>query len=111
MTVSFVYIVASQKNGTLYLGVTSDIIKRAAQHKSLSIEGFSKKYRCVRLVWYQTFNDIREAIRKEKQMKKWHRTWKVREIEEMNPGWRDLAWDLERGDGLKLEFEPWRDRW
>ena len=111
MRTSFVYIVASQRNGTLYLGVTSDIVRRAWQHRNLQIDGFSKKYRCIRLVWYQTFDDITEAIRREKQMKKWKRAWKIRAIEEMNPGWRDLAWDLEHGDGLKLEFEPWRDRW
>lgn len=110
MKCSFLYIVTSQKNGTLYLGVTNDIVRRAWEHKNLQVRGFSQKYRCQRLVWYQPFDDVNEAIRKEKQMKKWKRAWKIRLIEEMNPGWRDLAWDLERGEGLKLELEPWRNR-
>ena len=94
---SFVYIVASGKNAKLYLGVTRDILSRAWQHRNEYLAGYSKKHKCHRLVWFETHDDIREAIRKEKQMKKWRRAWKIELIEKTNPGWRDLSGDLERG--------------
>ena len=94
---SFVYIVASSKNAKLYLGVTRDILSRAWQHRNEYLAGYSTKHKCHRLVWYETHDDIREAIRREKQMKKWRRAWKIELIEKTNPGWRDLSGDLERG--------------
>ncbi|MBW2544344.1 MAG: GIY-YIG nuclease family protein, partial [Deltaproteobacteria bacterium] len=85
-----IYILASRKNGTLYVGVTSDLLKRIYEHKQNLIDGFTKKYNVHTLVYYETHNDIREAITREKQIKKWNRKWKMRLIEEMNSEWRDL---------------------
>ena len=86
----YVYIMASRKNGTLYIGVTSNLIKRIHQHKESSIDGFTKKYNVHTLVWYEIHDDIRVAIRREKQLKKWRRAWKIRLIEENNSQWHDL---------------------
>jgi len=86
----YVYIMASKRNGTLYLGVTSDLLKRAAEHRDGIIEGFSKRYGCKTLVWYEIHDRIDYAIRREKQLKEWQRAWKLRLIEEMNPDWNDL---------------------
>ena len=86
----FVYIMASRRNGTIYIGVTSDLPKRVWQHREGVIEGFTKKYGCKMLVWFERHDDIEGAIRREKQMKEWKRSWKLREIEKMNPDWDDL---------------------
>ncbi|WEK47388.1 MAG: GIY-YIG nuclease family protein [Candidatus Andeanibacterium colombiense] len=85
-----VYIMASKRNGTLYIGVTSDLPGRVWQHREGLVEGFTKKYGCKMLVWYTLSESIEAAIRREKQMKEWRRAWKLRVIEEMNPGWDDL---------------------
>ena len=85
-----VYILASQRNGTLYIGVTSDLKKRVAQHKQNLIEGFTKKYNVHNLVWFEVHDTMELAITKEKQLKKWKRKWKLRIIEEANPDWKDL---------------------
>jgi putative endonuclease len=81
---------ASKKNGTLYIGVTSDLVKRCYEHKQDLAEGFTKRYQVHTLVYYEVHSDIREAIRREKQIKKWNRSWKIRLIEEKNPQWREL---------------------
>ena len=87
----FVYIMASQRNGTIYLGVTSNLIQRIHQHREGLIDGcFTKEHGCKLLVWYAVYDDLQEARRRELQMKKWNRDWKLREIETMNPGWVDL---------------------
>jgi putative endonuclease len=86
----YVYILASRKNGTLYVGVTSDLIKRIYEHKQNFIEGFTNKYNVRTLVYYEVHNDIEKAIMREKQIKRWNRRWKLRLIEEMNSEWRDL---------------------
>ena len=86
----FAYIVASRRNGTLYIGVTSDLIQRIAQHKDGTFGGFTTKYACKMLVWFEQHGEIEEAIRREKQLKEWKRLWKLRVIEEMNPDWDDL---------------------
>jgi len=86
----FVYIMASRRNGTLYIGVTSDLPKRVWEHKEGVIDGFTKKYGCKMLVWFEHHGDIEQAIRRERQMKEWRRAWKLRVIEEMNPNWDDL---------------------
>ena len=86
----FVYIMASGRNGTIYLGVTSDLPKRVWEHRNDLVEGFSKKYRCHTLVWYQAYDTIEEARQRELQMKEWKRAWKLREIEGLNPDWDDL---------------------
>ena len=86
----FVYILASYRNGTLYIGVTSDLAGRVWQHKEGTADGFTKKYGCKMLVWFELFGEIELAIQREKQMKEWKRLWKLRVIEEMNPDWDDL---------------------
>ena len=90
----FVYVVASGRNGTIYTGVTSDLAKRAWQHRNGAVEGFSKRYGCRRLVWYEVHESIEGARARELQMKKWNRLWKLTTIELMNPGWDDLFLSL-----------------
>ena len=90
----YTYILASKKNGTLYVGVTSDLLKRIYEHKQNLIDGFTKKYNVHTLMYYEVHNDIREAITREKRIKKWNRRWKIRLIEEMNPEWRDLYCEI-----------------
>jgi len=86
----YVYILASRHNGTLYTGVTSDLVKRAWQHRNDEIDGFTKKYDVKRLVYYETHQTAEPAIKRENQIKKWNRQWKLRLIEEGNPDWKDL---------------------
>ncbi|HRE35144.1 MAG: hypothetical protein BGO58_14315 [Sphingopyxis sp. 65-8] len=86
----YIYLMASGRNGTTYLGVTSDLLKRVWQHRNEVIDSFSKKYGCTRLVWYEAFDDIQQARQRELQMKKWKRAWKVELIERDNPQWLDL---------------------
>jgi len=90
----YVYILASKRNGTLYTGVTSDLVKRCYEHKQDMVEGFTKRYQVHTLVYYEVHNDVNEAINREKQIKKWNRSWKIRSIEEKNPQWRDLYDDI-----------------
>jgi putative endonuclease len=85
-----VYILASKRNGTLYIGVTSDLRKRIWEHREGIVEGFTKKYAVHMLVYYELFTDMYSAITREKRLKKWRRAWKIRLIEEMNPRWDDL---------------------
>ena len=87
---SAVYILASKRNGTLYVGVTSDLINRIWEHKNKAVEGFTEKYDVNRLVWYELHNSMGEAIKREKRIKKWNREWKLELIEDMNPRWQDL---------------------
>ena len=87
----FVYILASRFRGTLYVGVTSDLTQRIQQHRSGSCPGFTKKYAVYRLVHFEPFGDMESAIAREKQLKRWHRQWKINLIEEKNPHWEDLA--------------------
>ena len=86
----FVYIMASGRNGTLYIGVTSDLVKRVWGHREGVSDGFTRRYDCKRLVWFEQFGDIELAIQREKQMKEWKRAWKVKRIEERNLDWNDL---------------------
>lgn len=90
MKPSFVYIMASGKNGTLYIGVTTDLVGRVFQHRNGLTGGFTRKYDVHRLVYYEPCDDIREAIRREKQLKAWKRAWKLRLIRGFNPEWTDL---------------------
>ncbi len=85
-----VYILASQRNGTLYIGVTSDLVKRSWEHKENLVDGFTKRHNIHNLVYYEFHETMTEAIQREKQMKKWRRAWKLSLIEEQNPEWRDL---------------------
>ena len=93
-----VYILASSRIGTLYVGVTSDLVARIWQHREHVIEGFTKKYGVTKLVWYELYGDMYSAITREKQIKKWKRAWKVRLIEEQNVVWRDLWADIVGGN-------------
>ena len=86
----WVYILASKIGGTLYIGVTNNLLRRSYEHKSGELSGFTKQYAVHRLVYYEPHNDIEAAIRREKRLKKWNRAWKVRLIEENNPNWDDL---------------------
>ena len=86
----YVYILASKRNGTLYVGVTSDLIKRVWEHKNKLVKGFTEKYRVDKLVYYEVHADAENAIIREKQIKKWNQLWKLRLIEEENPKWNDL---------------------
>ncbi len=85
-----VYILASKRNGTLYIGVTSNLPARVWQHKNNLVEGFTKRYGVHRLVYFEMHNDMSEAIQREKRLKKWRRQWKIELIETTNPQWRDL---------------------
>jgi putative endonuclease len=85
-----VYIMASERNGTLYIGVTSDLLGRVWQHKNNAVEGFTKKYEVHQLVWYESHNNMESALSREKALKKWNRIWKLRLIEQFNPDWQDL---------------------
>lgn len=87
---SFVYIMASQRNGTLYTGVTTNLTRRAYEHREGLIPGFTTEYRVKRLVWYERHTDVVAAIRREKAIKRWRRAWKLALIEQLNPNWLDL---------------------
>lgn len=86
----YVYVLASRRNGTLYIGVTSDLIKRIWEHKSKLVEGFTSRYGVDKLVYYEIFEDPENAIRREKRLKKYNRKWKLNLIEQNNPDWQDL---------------------
>ena len=94
MKTYWVYILASKRNGTLYIGVTSDLIKRVWEHKNDLAEGFTKKYQVHHLVYFEQTSDIMSALEREKQLKKWHRQYKINLIEKGNPLWKDLYKDL-----------------
>ena len=86
----YVYLLASDRNGTLYLGVTNDIVRRVYEHKSKVVAGFTKRYAVDRLVWFEIYDNPSTAVAREKEVKKWRRAWKIRLIEEQNPQWIDL---------------------
>jgi len=90
MKTYYVYILASKRNETLYIGVTGNLIKRVYEHKKGIIESFTKKYTIHNLVYYEKYGDVRNAIKREKQIKKWNRKWKLNLIEKENPNWDDL---------------------
>jgi putative endonuclease len=89
-----VYILASQRNGTLYIGVTSDLVKRIWEHKNNLVEGFSKRYGVHQLVWYELHENMESAINREKQIKEWKRKWKLELIEDTNRNWQDLYYTI-----------------
>ena len=90
MKIPCIYILASKPNGTLYVGVTSDLIQRTWQHRNDFVEGFTKRYGVHRLVWYEVHECMESAIQREKAIKKWNRAWKIELIQKSNPTWRDL---------------------
>ncbi len=93
-----VYLLASDRNGTIYIGVTSNLMKRLYEHREGTIPGFTSRYGVAKLVRYEIFEDMLSAIAREKQLKRWHRSWKLNLIEQDNPDWHDLA--------VGLGFEP-----
>jgi putative endonuclease len=99
----YVYILASQRNGTLYVGVTNDLVRRIFEHRNDMVPGFTRKYGIHRLVWFDSTPDVRTAIAREKQIKKWRRAWKLDLIERSNPDWADLY------DGLSEGSDDGRD--
>ena len=90
----YVYIMASRRNGTLYIGMTGNLGERVRAHKKGTASAFTKEYGVTKLIYYEQHRDIKDAITREKQMKKWNRAWKLELIEEVNPNWRDLSDDL-----------------
>jgi putative endonuclease len=90
----YIYIMASKRDGMLYIGVTSDLIKRVYEHKNDMVDGFTRKYHMHNLVYFDVTQDINNAISREKQLKKWNRAWKIALIEKNNLDWRDLCCDL-----------------
>jgi putative endonuclease len=102
MKAGYVYIMASGRNGTLYIGVTSDLVKRVWEHRNGVVPGFTRKYRCKLLVWYEASDDLQAARVRELQMKKWKRLWKLSEIEQLNPDWHDLYPMLLEGSSRSL---------
>ena len=90
MKIYYVYILASKRNGTLYIGVTNDLVRRVYEHKNNLVDGFSKEYGVHRLVYYEQYGDVEFAIQREKYLKQWNRKWKLELIEKKNPEWKDL---------------------
>lgn len=90
----YVYILANERNGTLYVGVTNNLVRRVYQHKEKSISGFTSRYKVEKLIWFECYDDPENAITREKELKKWRRAWKLRLIEESNPQWKDLYDDI-----------------
>ncbi|MGB9714791.1 MAG: GIY-YIG nuclease family protein [Thermodesulfovibrionales bacterium] len=86
----YVYILSSKRNGTLYIGVTSDLIKRVWEHKEKLVKGFTERYNVDKLLYYEQFQDVESAIKREKRLKKYNRKWKLNLIEKFNPEWKDL---------------------
>ncbi|MCX6640937.1 MAG: GIY-YIG nuclease family protein [bacterium] len=101
---SYVYILANKRNGTLYIGVTTDLIRRISEHKRDLIGGFTKKYCCHQLVYFEEHDSVEQAIVREKNMKEWKRKWKLELIEKTNPDWKDL-WDDLLNSGFRLSPE------
>ena len=99
----YVYILASKRNGTLYIGVTSDLFKRIYEHKANLVKGFTEKYKVHKLVYYEATDNVESAITREKQLKKWNRNWKLELIESTNPKWHDLYDELVPGFPLSRE--------
>ena len=90
----YVYILTNKRNGTLYTGVNNDLLRRVIEHKRKINVGFTMRYNLTKLVWFEQTTDIRWAIQKEKQIKKWRRKWKIELIEETNPAWKDLFYEI-----------------
>ena len=101
--VYWVYILASERNGTLYVGVTNNLTRRVQEHREGLVPGFTKRYGIKRLVFFETHHDINIAILHEKRIKRWHRSWKLALIEELNPQWRDLWFDLVDDPGEEID--------
>ena len=102
----YVYILASKRNGTIYTGMTDDLYRRVTEHKAKSIPGFTTKYGCDKLVWFEQHPTREDAFRRERRIKEWRRSWKLLLIEENNPIWRDLFEDFH----TELDVQAWLSR-
>lgn len=100
----YVYILASQKKGTLYIGMTNNLLRRVYEHKKKLVEGFTKKYGIDILIYFEETNDVNSAIHREKQLKRWKRDWKIELIENINPEWKDLYYEYGGTDDLFDEY-------
>lgn len=100
----YVYILASKRNGTLYIGVTNDLLRRVFEHKKKFFKGFTSRYKVDKLVYFEETDDISAAIQREKQLKKWERKWKLELIEKINPDWNDLYYEYGGTDDLYDEY-------
>ena len=98
MNAYYIYIVASEKNGTIYIGITNDLERRVFEHKNEIIRGFTKKYKCKKLLYFEHYTEVEQAIAREKQLKNWHRDWKLNLIKIQNPNFIDLSIDWFRKD-------------
>ena len=105
MSSYYIYILASKRNGTLYVGFTGDLLKRVYEHKNDFVDGFTKRYGVHRLVYYEICDDFASALRREKQIKEWKRRWKLELIEKENPEWRDLYEQILQASGFRLSSE------
>ncbi len=101
----YVYIFANKNNNVFYTGVTGRLIRRAYEHKNGLVEGFSRRYRVKKLLYYETYTDVRDALEREKKLKKWRHDWKARLIRNFNPSWRDLSEEL--GVDMSGAFAPY----
>ncbi|MET0183747.1 MAG: GIY-YIG nuclease family protein [Caulobacterales bacterium] len=104
-----VYIVTNGRNGTLYLGVTSDLLNRGLEHREGRVAGFSRKHGCTMLAWWERHSDIATAISREKELKKWRRSWKLDLIEQCNPQWRDLYDDFLLPEHMRTYDDAWHE--
>lgn len=102
---SYVYLLASKRNGTLYIGVTNNLFRRVYEHKNHLVAGFTSKYNVTTLVYYELHPSIKEALQREMQLKKWNRSWKIRLIEKRNPAWLDLS-DKSLDPRLREDDDP-----
>ncbi len=102
----YVYILTNRKQGALYVGMSNNLERRVSEHKSSEIDGFTKDYEVKKLVYYEHFTDVKAAIKREKQLKRWHREWKIELIMKDNPDWKDLSldWMREMDPGSSLRF-------
>lgn len=90
----YVYIITNKFNGVLYIGVTNNLVRRIFEHKHKMVDGFSKKYNLTKLVYFEETSDVNSALKREKQLKNWHRDWKIKIINDINPGWKDLSVEM-----------------
>ena len=104
MKTYYIYILASNRNGTLYIGVTSNLLKRVYEHKNNLVKGFTKKYNVHKLVYYEQTEEIASASQRKKRLKKWRRAWKIELIEKFNKEWKDLYIDLIKVNSVDSRF-------
>ena len=99
MQSAWVYILTNRPRGVLYTGMTNDLVRRIWEHRQKAVPGFTRKHNCTQLVWYEQHGDVTYAASREYRLKKWRRKWKITLIEDMNPGWHDLWYDISKNAG------------